>query len=720
MYLAHLAEDGREQSILEHAQNVAGLAAGFAAHFGAEKAAELAGLLHDIGKYSQSFQRRIRGTNLRTDHSTAGAMEILKYAPYLLSYCVAGHHCGLPDGGGQADDPSAPTLSGRLKRQVEPFGDFSNEIHPELICFRPPKLLGRGGFSAAFWTRMVYSCLVDADYLDTEAFMLGSPPPRDSDITMDELLARLDEHVAPWWKSEEPINKARCTILRTCMDAGTAQGPGLFTLTVPTGGGKTVSSLAFALCHAAAHGKRRIVYVIPYTGIIEQTADTFRSVLGDKAVLEHHANVDFGDDENGPPGPEKERKKIASENWDMPVVVTTAVQFFESLFANKPSRCRKLHNLTDSVIIFDEAQTIPLPYLRPCVQAIAELIINYGASCVLCTATQPALGPLFADVATELVPREIAPTLPAKVFTRVRYVHAGPLSDGELAGRLNALDQVLCIVSTRKQAQAIYGLLKLDGSFHLSTLMTPEHRRRVLYTIRARLIKGLPCRVVSTSLIEAGVDVDFPAVYRAEAGLDSIVQAAGRCNREGKRPADDSCVYIFRPDSVYTASLPHSMKRPLEAMRSVTRDCPAMDAPDTMEKYFTALRQFTGEAIDSKHIVSRFEDGVQDPRRPSFPFAEMAQKFNLIEHKTCAVLIPITSEAAEIAARLQSGERSRALLRKAGRYSVNVYEPHFNALNARGALDILEEDLAVLTEQSLYSEATGLALLADWGIGIFL
>ncbi len=720
MYLAHRTEDGREQTILEHAQNVARLAADFAAPFGAEKAAELTGLLHDIGKYSQIFQRRIRGANLRADHSTAGAMEIQKYAPYLLSYCVAGHHGGLPDGGGQADDPSAPTLSGRLKRQVEPFGDFSSEIHPELISFRPPKLLGRGGFSAAFWTRMVYSCLVDADYLDTETFMRGSPPPRGSDVTVRQLLTRLEAYVADWWDAKSELNRVRCDILRACMESGTSREPGLFTLTVPTGGGKTMSSLAFALCHAAAHGKKRIVYVIPYTSIIEQTADTFRKVLGDEAVLEHHANVDFGDDENGTPDLERERKKLASENWDMPVVVTTAVQFFESLFANKPSRCRKLHNLTDSVIIFDEAQTIPLPYLRPCVQAIAELIINYGASCVLCTATQPALGALFADVAPELVPREIAPALPAQVFTRVRYVHAGPLSDGELAGRLNALAQVLCIVSTRKQAQAVYDLLEREGSFHLSTLMTPEHRRGVLETIRGRLIKGLPCRVVSTSLIEAGVDVDFPTVYRAEAGLDSIVQAAGRCNREGKRPADDSCVYIFRPDSVYSASLPHSMKRPLEAMRSVTRDCPVMDAPETIEQYFTVLRQFTGEAIDSEHIVSRFEDGVQNPRRPSFPFAEMAQKFNLIEQDTYAVLIPITSEAAEIAARLKSGERSRALLRKAGRYSVNVYEPHFNALNDKRALEPLEEDLFLLTDPSLYSESTGLAIMSDTGVGIFL
>ncbi len=720
MYLAHRAEDGRKQSILEHDSNVAALCAAFAAPFGAEELGREVGLAHDIGKYSRAFQRRILGENIQTDHSTAGAQEIAKYFGWLAAYCVAGHHGGLPDGGGRMDAPSAPTLSGRLKRPVEPYGDFSDEIRLERVRFRPPKVLGRGGFTAAFWTRMLFSCLVDADYLDTEAFMRGSPPPRGSDVTMEQLLARLEDYIAPWWDAKSDLNRVRCDILRACMEAGQTQAPGLFTLTVPTGGGKTISSLAFALRHAAAHGKKRIIYVIPYTSIIEQTADTFRKVLGEDAVLEHHSNVDFGDDESGPPDPEKARKKLAAENWDLPVVVTTAVQFFESLFANKPSRCRKLHNLADSVIIFDEAQTIPLPYLLPCVRAIAELTVNYGASCVLCTATQPALGPMFTDISPELAPREIAPAIPSQIFQRVRYEKIGPLSDEALAQRLNAHNQALCVVSTRKQAQTVYGLLNREGSFHLSTLMTPEHRRAVLKTVRERLDAGLPCRVVSTSLIEAGVDVDFPAVYRAEAGLDSIVQAAGRCNREGKRPLDDSRVYIFQPDSAYTVTLPHSMKRPLEVMRSVTRDFPALDAPETIERYFTALRQFTGEAIDSKRIVPRFEDGVQDPGRPSFPFAEAAREFRLIDQDTRAVLIPRTDEARALAARLQSGERSRALLRKAGQFSVNVYENHFNALNARGALDILEEGLAVLTNTTLYSEDTGLALLTDGGVGIFL
>ncbi len=720
MYLAHRTEDGREQSVSEHAENVAELCAGFAAPFGAEEVGRQLGLAHDIGKYSRAFQRRISGENIHTDHSTAGAQEIMKYAGWPAAYCVAGHHGGLPDGGGKLDVSSDSTLNGRLKRQVEPYGDFSREIHLTRPRFRPPRVLGQGGFTMAFFIRMLFSCLVDADFLDTETFMLGSPPPRGSDITVDELLVRLETYITRWKDPKSELDRARQDILNACMEAGTAQDPGLFTLTVPTGGGKTVSSLAFALRHAVEHGKKRVVYVIPYTSIIEQTADTFRQILGDEAVLEHHSNVDFGDDENGPRDPEKERRKLASENWDMPVIVTTAVQFFESLFAHKPSRCRKLHNLADSVIIFDEAQTIPLSYLLPCVRAIAELTVNYGASCVLCTATQPALGPMFTAIATELAPREIAPAVPKCIFERVRYEHLGQLSNGELARRLRAHDQVLCIVSTRKQAQAVYDLLDREGGFHLSTLMTPEHRREVLSTIRDRLKAALPCRVVSTSLIEAGVDVDFPAVYRAEAGLDSIVQAAGRCNREGKRPADDSRVYIFRPDDAYTATLPHAMKRPLEVMRAVTRDCPALDDPETIERYFTALRQFTGAEIDSKHIVSLLENGVQDPRCPTFPFVKLAQAFHLIDQSTYAVLVPRTEEAKEIAARLRNGERSRALLRKAGQYSVNVYKNHLDALLGRGAVDMMEEDLYVLTDISLYDEDTGLGVPDSEGVGIIL
>ncbi|WP_242863600.1 CRISPR-associated helicase Cas3' [Anaerotruncus rubiinfantis] len=530
----------------------------------------------------------------------------------------------------------------------------------------------------------------------------------------DLLLDRLNVYITPWWDAKTPLNHARCEILRACLEAGRSQAPGLFTLTVPTGGGKTVATLAFALEHAKKYGKKRIIYVIPFTSIIEQTAGKFREILGNENVLEHHSNVDFGDDENDP---SSTLKKLAAENWDMGIVVTTVVQFFESLFSNRSSRCRKLHNLADSVIIFDEAQTLPLPYLHPCVRAISELTVNYGASCVLCTATQPALAPLFEAVSPTLRPREIAPPVDPAVFHRVTFQHLGQLSDDALAARLNGHEQALCIVGTRKQAQAVFHLLAPEGSFHLSTLMTPSHRRAVLENIRARLKESLPCRVVSTSLIEAGVDVDFPVVYRAEAGLDSEIQAAGRCNREGRRPAEASMVYLFAPDSAYIAHLSHSLQRSLRLAQEATHSGHALDAPETIEQYFTALYRYSGSELDQKEIVPALEAGA---RTASFPFRTVADAFHLIENDMRAVLIPRSKEAAALAAQLRAGQRSRDLFRQVGQDSVNIYQEHFEALLKHNALEVPDESVAILTDLSLYDENTGLALLADTGMGIFL
>ncbi|MGM9613279.1 MAG: CRISPR-associated helicase Cas3' [Butyricicoccus sp.] len=717
MFLAHRTENGREQPLIDHLRGTAERAAQFAQPFGAEELAHQIGMAHDIGKYSAAFQKRLLGDRLTTDHATAGAQQIVSLCGAPAAYCVAGHHSGLPDGGGRTDVAGQPTLCGRLKKTLAAYDAFSAEVTLSAAQPRMPRVLGQGGFTFSFWTRMLFSCLVDADFLDTEAFMQEQTPPRGRELEIDSLLARLERFIAPWWDAKTPLNRTRCKILRACLDAG-AQMPGLFTLTVPTGGGKTVASLAFALRHAKAHGKKRIIYVIPFTTITEQTADKFREILGSENVLEHHSGVDF-DDTDDETNIELRRKKLATENWDMPVIVTTAVQFFESLFANKSSRCRKLHNLCDSVIIFDEAQTIPLPYLQPCVRAIAELTVNYGASCVLCTATQPALEPLFQAVSPDLTFCEIAPPVDPEIFRRVSYAHLGRLSDEELAEHLNGHTQALCIVGTRKQAQTVYHLLDPDGSFHLSTLMTPLHRRMVLDEIRARLRDGQPCRVVSTSLIEAGVDVDFPIVYRAEAGLDSEIQAAGRCNREGHRPVEQSMVYLFQPDSAYIAHLPHSLKRPLDVARQVTRDCTALDAPKTIERYFTVLYQYEGTNLDQQNVVSRLEAGARDGSF-SFPFRSVADKFHIIDSDTRTVLIPRTEEAAALAKRLHAGEHSRSLLRKAGQESVNVYPNHFEALNAQGALKVLDDGSAILTDLSLYSEQTGLALLSDSGVGIFL
>lgn len=706
VYLAHTNGE-RQQTLREHLQNTAALAKLFASAFGAGAFAEMTALSHDVGKYSDAFQRRIRGDSNRVDHSTPAAQIIREELGMIPAYCVAGHHGGLPDGGSSADTGDSATLCGRLKRiNVPDCGAYKNEI--TLSAAAPPDIhiIGTGGFTAAFFIRMLFSCLVDADYLDTERFMSGDKVRRGVYDELPVLYYRLKMHTYSFFPPEGRLNKKRCEILRTCERAGASER-GLFTLTVPTGGGKTLSSLAFALNHAVRHGMDRVIYVIPYTNIIEQTAQVFRDILGNTNVLEHHSSYEYDDkDEASDP------KRLAAENWDAPVVVTTNVQFFQSLFACKPSRCRKLHNIANSVVIFDEAQMLPQQYLKPCLRAITELTVNYRSTCVLCTATQPNIGPLLPDgiTATEICPNteELY-----NFFRRVRYEQLGCLSDEELAARLRQHKQVLCIVPTRKQAQALYTLIDSEDSFHLSTLMYPENRECVLSVISSRLDVGLPCVVVSTSLVEAGVDLDFPVVYRAEAGLDSIIQAGGRCNRNGKNTSGDNPVYIFKPEAKY--SVPSPLRLPTEIALMVIRDKPDLAAPEAIEAYFTQLYKLRGGNLDSQGIIPSFENGS---RSKSFPFATVASQFHIIEQDTLSVLIP-SDNSSEIIEKLSSGERSRELLRASGRFSVNIYPGHHAALNRAGALQILDGGLSILKDANLYSKITGLALDIEEGKGMF-
>ncbi len=699
-FLAHIAGDGREQPVLEHLAGTAALAAEFARPFGGEAQGRLAGMAHDIGKYSRAFQRRLRGELSRVDHSTAGALECRKRGQPFAAFAVAGHHSGLPDGGGKGDAPEASTFWGRINRaargELEPYAAWTQEL--SLPDGQSPAFALQDRPSGMFFTRMLYSCLVDADFLDTEAFMDGHAR-QSGGAPMEDLWQKRQAHIAGWFPPQNPLNEQRCAILTRCIAEGERQPTGLFTLTVPTGGGKTVASLAFALAHARARGLRRVIYVIPYTSIIEQTASVFRKILGEEAVLEHHSNAPFsadcGDD------PQTARLARAAENWDMPVIVTTAVQFFESLYACRSSQCRKLHNIASSVILFDEAQMIPIPYLRPCIHAIAQLVGNYQASAVLCTATQPALTPIFREFLPDAPIAELCPAGSFRwdVFRRTSFLHAGPLSPEQLAQQMNSCRQVLCIVNRRKSAQEVFSLLEKEGAFHLTTLMFPAHRQECLEAIRRRLKDGLPCRVVSTSLIEAGADVDFPAVYREEAGLDSILQAAGRCNREGQRPARESIVTIFQgwdgPPPLFRTSI--------EVGRSILSRYEDITCREAVHDYFHQLLDVTGpEAQDQKGILSRIQ-------RELFPFQTIADAFHLIESPTRTVYIPL-GEGASLTERLLSGERSRTLYRRLGRYSVAVYEDHLQALEQAGALEALEDGSFILSVLSLYDENTGLSL----------
>ena len=709
-FLAHIAEDGRTQSVEEHLTGTARRCAAFAAEFDAADFGSLVGQAHDIGKTSQAFQRRLHN-GPKVDHATAGAIECAKKDSLMAACCVVGHHSGLPDFGNLVtDQPGDSTFVGRLKRGIQggipPYAWDGNlpQLPPE------PDFLS-DDFTRSLWTRMLYSCLVDADYLDTEEFMSGGTIARGEYDPLPVLLDRLERHIAGFFPPKNDLNRSRCQILQSCLDAGA--GPkAIYTLTVPTGGGKTIASLAFALRHAVKNNMRRVIYVIPYTSIIEQNAEVFRRILGETNVVEHHSGAAFDSDQEI--NDAKSRQRLAAENWDAPVIVTTAVQFFESLYSNRSSKCRKLHNVANSVVIFDEAQMLPTSHLKPCVGVIAELTAHFGATTVLCTATQPVLNDLIQSFSPGVDVREICPNVSElhEQFRRVSFQDAGRLSNAALADALSAHAQVLCIVNTRKAAQEVYSRLSGEGNFHLSTLMCPAHRQAVLQTVRQRLEAGLPCRVVSTSLIEAGVDVDFPAVYREMAGLDSILQAAGRCNRNGKSSADDSIVTVFTGEVPAPALFRVNIGAAVEALAGGQDP----GAPESIQRYFTAYRSLVGSSLDKAHVIERLRSGISGC---SLPFETVAKSFHLIDQATKTVYIPI-GDGKALCDQLLAGHVGREIFRKAGQYSVNIYEQHYQALLSAGDITPLDEESAVLADPALYRESTGLSLQADAGRAEFI
>lgn len=711
MLLAHGATDEHPegQSIEAHLKGTGELAETFAAEFGAAANGKLCGLAHDIGKYSDEFQLRLRGGK-KVDHATAGAIECFKIKAAFEAVCVIGHHSGLPNVGHKdADTTESQTFFGRkLRAEQGGIPDYRKNWNGHIALpqdyFRPS---GRG-FATAFYIRMLYSCLVDADYIDTETFMNGDAG-RGNYEPLSALCDKLTAYISKWNNPTREIDILRQKILNSCIEKASAPR-GIFSLTVPTGGGKTVASMAFALNHAVANSMKHIIYVIPYTSIIEQNAKVFRDILGQENVVEHHSQVSYELSENAD---ELEyRSALATENWDAPVIVTTAVQFFESLYANRSSKCRKLHNIANSVIIFDEAQMIPSNNLRPCVAAIAELVRAYNATAVLCTATQPAIDEMLLEYSKKESVVELCPDVDGmfEKFRRTSFEKEGRLTTDELVSRLESQQQVLCIVNTRKFAQEVYEALPSEGRFHLSTLMCPVHRKQKLDEIRERLKSGKTCRVVSTSLIEAGVDVDFPRVFREMAGLDSILQAAGRCNREGKRSAESSIVTVFESENKVNKLI--AVNR--DAAEETVRDWTQSNTTSTIERYFKAYRDFLRND-DKSGVITASEKGISGC---GLPFEWIAKEFKLIDQNTFTVYISV-GEGKELISRLREGERSRELYRKAGMYSVSIYENHFNALINAGAAEPFGDDAAILTDLSLYSDEKGLATDVRDGSALF-
>ena len=713
-------EELREQLLIDHLQGVAKYSGQFGSKFGMEKMAEFLGLCHDIGKYSCEFQERVRGSNKKVDHTTAGGQVLIEITKAeMLANCIFGHHGGLLNHGDKSDvGHEKRTVISRKSKKIgegaSVFADYraydtevklENPIEAFLESVKKfipiPHKKNQTSFSLSFLTRMLFSCLVDADFLDTENFLKGDIGRANHD-SIDVLLEKLNNHLKKF-NDNKGLNKYRNDILQNCITKSEGER-GLYSLTVPTGGGKTLSSMAFALNHAKKHDMERVIYVIPYTSIIEQNAKVFSDIFDVKDetgtivkrnVLENHSNSDYDNEDET-----KGYQYLASENWDIPIVVTTNVQFFESLFSHQTSKTRKLHNIANSVIIFDEAQMLPTDYLKPCAYAIDELVRNYKSTAVLCTATQPSLNLVFPESSQE--PIEICENSKELYdkLQRVTYTNVDVLNNEQLIEKLNASEQVLCIVNTRQHARKLFSELEGKFKYHLSTLMYPEHRKQCLLEIKDLLKAGFPVKVISTSLIEAGVDVDFEEVYRAKTGLDSLIQAGGRCNREGKRKLNASNVYMFEPDTEEVKQ-PRGLSLNISATDHALRNGFTMASPEQIKSYFDYLYITKGDSLDKKDIVNRLQ-------KPYIQFKDISDDFKLIEDKNSqTIFIPKSKEAQKLLNQLEYNGVSKSLYRKLGSYSVTIPFYEFDKLNEQKIFKNID-GVIVLEDLDIYCSESGL------------
>ena len=707
------------QSLDDHLTEVASLAAQLARIIESSDWAFLIGLLHDIGKAHPDFQSYLMkvngldssdydhaGTATHPNHSGVGAILAYEQCPNLIgktiAYIIAGHHAGLPDWFGGRD-----SLLSRINEEKSIVNETVRGYARSVLNLQLSKLVlpafamqcnNSDAIAYHFWVRMLFSCLVDADFLNTEAFMNKNRHAlRPSFPTLLELKQRFDTKIQTFIPNTY-VNRIRAEILSHCRNAAKQQ-PGLFALTVPTGGGKTLSAMAFALDHATipVHNKDRIIYVIPYTSIIEQTAETLRQYFGPENVIEHHSNI----------MPEKETPShtLAAENWDAPIIVTTSVQFFESLYAARPGRCRKLHNIANSVVILDEAQLLPPELLYPCVEALNRLISDYKVTVVLSTATQPALPNLCCK------PSEIIPA-GANLYKRLKRTHIDfpehlddPVDWPSLADSLYEHDQVLCIVNTRKDCYSLWKEMP-NETIHLSALMCGEHRSQIIAHIKKRLLRGETCRVISTQLVEAGVDIDFPVVYRAMAGIDSINQAAGRCNREGARQ-ELGKVHVFIPPKPSPPGLLRKGEDTTRMLASIPEFLP--DSPDTYRRYFEGYYASINDIG-----MHWWRDILVKNVNPNgnVQFRTAGKDFQLIKELSIPIIVHFSGNDETIKALHDSGP-NREIMRALQRYTVSVRQDIADHLLAEGRIEELYDGIFVQVDTKLYNPRIGLDIFSE-------
>lgn len=719
-FIAHIRKDAdgnivAYQSNDEHSKGVAELAETFAAEFGMGDFGYAMGMLHDKGKEGHQFQEYIQDVNGLPGHKSytldgkahayvggLAAKKVLPLVAPLICNPIMGHHRGLYD---YADLEEEERKAIPQEISVPQEEGCSVTLPP----WFQPSLLQPKDFHHI--ERMLYSCLVDADYLDTERFMQPDQAAlRGSRTSMEELLPMLEQYLSRFGKPVTEVNKIRAEIQQACLAA--SDGPsGFYSLTVPTGGGKTLSSLVWAIHHAIRQGKKRIIIAIPYTSIIVQTAAILRSIFGSENVLEHHSNMECGKQEKGE---QSERQKMATENWDYPLIVTTNVQLFESMMASHPSHCRKLHNISNSIIILDEVQTLPTDYLQTIVDSLDTYQRLFGISVLFTTASQPVLEGNHQGTNPSVLLkglkeiREIVPS-EANLHERLRRVTLDiddtPQNYDEVAGRLKEHGRVLCIVNTRRDAKEIFDRLPDEGiRIHLSRMMCPAHLAEKIQEMKDALTKvqATTVRVVSTQLIEAGVDIDFPVVYRQEAGLDSLLQAAGRCNREGK--------LTLCTTHVFSLSAEHPLPKGFITQCNNARKnlCKSYDwfSPEAMRDYFLQLYSRI-QSFDKKDM----QYYLYNMRELMFETA--AKEFQLIEDSTRPVIVN-WRDSLSLVERLRTEGLTYTLLKNLGRYTVNLREHDLKKMLTDGTVEEVIEGIYVAPAAKQYDEHVGLLTDNQW------
>lgn len=728
--ISHLYQDKESgewiiQSNEEHSKGVADLASDFAGKFGLPSWGYALGILHDKGKERNSFQQYIRqssgfSSEVKTihehTHAFAGgllAKEIMgKGTANLLINQIVSHHSGLHD---YTD----------LEKLLEDK-ELPDEIDKEDIKINPSALLKELQQSVFFGkdsvmkneyfhhlSRMLFSCLVDADRLDTERFMnYESWKIRNSSSTLVDLLPKLEAFLKKLQSnsSETEVNRIRKKVQEQCALFADKE-KGFYSLTVPTGGGKTLSSLLWAMKHAVFNKMDRIIIAIPYTSIIVQTASQLKEIFGEENVLEHHSSFN---PEEIRDAEVREKIKLVTENWNSPIIVTTNVQLFESMFSNRPSNCRKLHNIANSVILLDEAQTLPTDFLMPIVDAMKAYQKMFGISMLFTTASQPVLSGVIEnpnsnnkfegiEKITEIIPKEFA------LHDKLRRVNLHIDKEGstydDIAARIAKHDRVLCIVNTRQDAKEIYDRLPDNGiKIHLSRMMCPDHIGETIRKIKLKL-KDSSCptiRVIATQLVEAGVDIDFPVVFRQEAGLDSVLQAAGRCNREGKSNIGQTFVFSLSAEN----RLPYG---DIADANNARKNLPADSdwfSPSTMEQYFHQLysRKKTFDINDIKHYLYKINE---------LCFEKASEKFQLIEDD-CINVIVNWKDGMELVEKLKEEGCSYLLMKQLSKYTVGVRRSDFKVLVQSGLIEEIIEGIYILPDRAQYDANTGLSLENHW------